>query len=313
MNQAALPVAAEALFGSAARRTSDRISDIDYLIVDSDYGRLASRRSWLKAHGFSVSDYSWHRLENLVATSALFAVHLKLEAKIVHDESHQLASLLKRVQPKRSYSQDFQSSLLLFSPLNGTAQSASEHAWASDVAAVAFRNSAILQLANEGEYIFGFEEILSALQKRGRITGSDTAMLRRLRAEKRSYRLGNFEAPVEAITESLVAIERALREPIRDLVYDTYRYVTQPSTDAYAFSRMVERKLLRVPFDVSATRTEARRRLLAFIKDPHAYLWHFVHRREEIERTIQFIAAQPEDWVCRDDLSSNSVLWGHHP
>lgn len=77
-----ISVTSEALFGSAARRDGDRLSDVDYLIVGDDIPVLRRRKEWLQSQGFSVSDFTWTRLERMCAKQTLFSLHLKLESNL---------------------------------------------------------------------------------------------------------------------------------------------------------------------------------------------------------------------------------------
>lgn len=164
------PVDGEALFGSAARQDGDALSDLDYLIVSTDAIALRSRKRWLANQGFSVSDYTWKRLQRCFTEGTLFALHLKLEARPTFDPTGRLRNLFHSFQEKREYGKDFQESLQLFRPLASIPGSAIGRAWALDTLAVAFRNSAILWLASEGRHVFSMAAIVEELAIRGKST-----------------------------------------------------------------------------------------------------------------------------------------------
>lgn len=196
----------EAIFGSVARRNSDALSDIDFLIVDDQPARLRTRKRWLAIQGVSVSDYTWPRFVRLFEKRTMFAMHLKLESKILCDRHGRYRDLLNSTRPCAGYGTEFDQSLSLFDVLQEVPASPIGRAWALDHTAVAFRNSCILLLANDGEYVFSFPSLIDRMSARGRLNGDEIRALRKLRAIKRAYRSGINVYPT---SEDLHAASRA--------------------------------------------------------------------------------------------------------
>ena len=73
------------LFGSAARSSTDLLSDRDVLVTAR---RLKATRPYVRelgSKGYSVASFSHARFQRMVAAGSLFVHHLKMEGKIIHD------------------------------------------------------------------------------------------------------------------------------------------------------------------------------------------------------------------------------------
>jgi hypothetical protein len=288
------PVEAEALFGSAARNDRDWLSDIDYLIVDEDGGALRSRKAWLSKQGFSVSDFTWKRLERAFSEGTLFALHLKLEARLIVDPKGKLQSLFESFRPKSDYVADFARSLELFRPLSHVPAVPSGGPWALDVLSVGFRNSAIMTLANEGEFLFSNRAILDAFRRRGRINKDQARALRDLRVAKMRYRRGCVaRVDRSAIDRTIQAVQAALlvEFDFKTTGVDDIAGAEWSSTCAYAWMRSVEAELLtslaRGICDEEAC--NLRLKLMRDLMNPHTYLWKFMHDCKTIQRDLDKI------------------------
>jgi predicted nucleotidyltransferase len=288
------PVEAEALFGSAARNDQDWLSDIDYLIVGDDGPSLRRRKAWLTKQGFSVSDFTWKRLERAFSEGTLFALHLKLEARLIFDPKGKLRSLFESFRPKSDYVTDFARSLELFRPLSHVPAAPWGGPWALDVLSVGFRNSAIMTLANEGEFFFSNRAILDALQKRGRINKDQLGTLQELRFAKVRYRAGRARhIGKRTIDRAIQAVEAALlvEFDFKTVTGDDIASAQKNSTCAYAWMRTIEAELL----TASARRirdeeaSNLRLELMKNLTDPHAYLWRFMHDSRSIECALEKI------------------------
>jgi hypothetical protein len=286
------PCEIEALFGSSARGDSDELSDVDYLLVDDSTIRLLARKKWLEGQGISVSDYTWRRLVRLFTNRTLFAIHLKHESKSLHDRKGRYADLLASAAPASDYREPFYNSLKLFNLLQEVPASPVGRAWAADHLTVAFRNSAILYLAGDGEYLFSFDGLLENLRARGRIKADGVSALRRLRSVKRAYRSG-VVGPVTRSTlqAALGAADRAFglgigsREVNGVCIIDSQQG-RHSSTDAYSYLRGIERELISVPRPLRQETATAKAQLLQMIQNPHGYLWKAMYARDQIDNLL---------------------------
>jgi nucleotidyltransferase-like protein len=282
------PCEIEALFGSSARGDADELSDVDYLLVDDSTTRLRTRKKWLESQGISVSEYTWLRLVRLFASRTLFAIHLKQESKPLHDRRGRYADLLASTIPADDYRDMYHDSLKLFDLLQEVPASRVGRAWALDHLAVSFRNSAILYLAGDGEYVFSFETLLEKMRARGRIDAKGVSALGRLRSLKRAYRSG-VVGPVTRSTfdAALGAADRALRLGIGSRethgVCMSSHHGGSSSTEAYAYLRTIERELISLSCSLDQDATMAKIELLRIIQNPHEYLWKAIYASDRID------------------------------
>lgn len=293
-----MPSLSEALFGSAARRDGDRLSDVDYLIVGDDVAELKRRKDWLGAQGFSVSDFTWSRLERMCTKQTLFSLHLKLESKLTFDGSGRLRELLGSCTAKSNYNYDFQDSLKLFQPLECVPPCPKGVDWAMDVLAVAFRNSVILSLAHDGDFLFSMNSILRKLVERGRVGREQASALGQLRGYKAAYRSGiKIGAGIAQLQEMLRAVSGALAVDLQcGIAAHSAQFSSKNtinSTDAYSRMRMVEGELISIP--ESALRTQRlfdlHRSLLRVVRNPHGYLWSFMYPPAQLDQKLNELRA----------------------
>jgi hypothetical protein len=284
----------EALFGSVARRDADTLSDIDFLIVDDDPLRLKTRKRWLEGQGLSVADYTWPRFVRLFERQTLFAMHLKLESRVLHDGSGRYRDLLSTTWRRSSYEDDFRQSLALFEVLQQIPASSMGRAWVLDHIAVAFRNSSILLLANDGEYVFSFSKVIDRMTARIRYSDQEAGALHKLRTIKRLYRSGSDIHPTkEDVYSALQAADHAFqlglgveerRGPIiaPDVAGST-------STEAYLYLRYIERELVSISHRYDRQFPAERQQLLNVVRDPHQYLWQAIYAADQIRTRLEVI------------------------
>lgn len=181
---------AEAVFGSTSRGDTDRVSDRDILIVDSDVVVLKARALALETEGWSVAAYTFAKLHYLAQRGALFIQHLKLESTILRDREQRLSRLLEDFTPLTTYHTEIRANDRL-AHLAGVTPSGSRGALlAADVLYVALRNFGILRLAERGIHTYAFSSILEALESERIIPPAASRALLELRFLKCLYRAG---------------------------------------------------------------------------------------------------------------------------
>jgi hypothetical protein len=126
------------------------------------------------------------------ANKALFIQHLKQESFIITDKRGNLRDLLFSYEPATNYDSEINLTKKLAAITECFPNNPIGIGWALDILAVGFRNFAILSLANQGEYIFSYHNIIEALFNRGYIDNSDQLILLNLREYKSKYRKRNF-------------------------------------------------------------------------------------------------------------------------
>ena len=202
----------EAIFGSSSRRDSDRLSDKDYLIIDSRPEVRKRRRFQLEQMGWSLASYSWARLASLVRQKALFVQHLKLEALVVKDDANRLRHSLNCYSPKVDYDKEIsQAGAIIVSMINDDKELGSTN-WIFDVIAVNVRNLAILALANCGEYVFSYNDAIERLAVVYGLPVEDARRLLKLREIKARYRKGYYYSVLtqREVDELLGSVQRCV-------------------------------------------------------------------------------------------------------
>lgn len=183
-----LKIESIALYGSCARGDTDRISDSDLLIVDSDPKVLSSAEKIFHSLGFSCTAYTWDRLFHMSKHGSLFLQHLKNESIILKDDNSRLDIFLRMFKTRIDYSKDIEATKEIISITGTIINRKPSIGWALDVLAVAVRNLGILELANRGQYVFSLATIYDKLSDVGLLTSSDIQKLMPLRLYKSHYR-----------------------------------------------------------------------------------------------------------------------------
>jgi hypothetical protein len=175
-----------AVFGSVPRGDDDQFSDRDILLAGSGPNSLVERA--LSKAGYSPSTYSWAQMEALSQDGSLFLQHLKQEAQVVVDRNGRLCDLLTAYRPLDDYSHRIAENIQLFEMTSGVPACRALLGWAFDVLAVGFRNHAILQLANTGQYVFSYPALVAAISQAHNLSAKEAQLLAELRQHKRDYR-----------------------------------------------------------------------------------------------------------------------------
>lgn len=178
----------EAIFGSSTRGDFDKYSDKDLLIVADNYEDLEKVKTQLSKSNWSVSFYTYSKLQYLAKNGSLFIKHLQIESKINCDYENKLATILQEYKPKQSYGKDIEDCVHYFDILKLIPNNIMGYAWFCDSLYVGFRNYLIFKNAENNIYEFSFIKLLKLLNKEGKITKDDIHVLKELRVVKRNYR-----------------------------------------------------------------------------------------------------------------------------
>ncbi len=179
------------IFGSAARKTLDTLSDKDVLIVAGNTRRRQLLAKKWAGDGWSVAVYTPNRIIAMVRKGSLFVQHLKREGIIITDNQGWLSSILHLAEPKRSYEDDFLLAVQMLKPLERLRLGYWPQLMAADLGFVFIRNAGIYALAEQGIYEFAYERIVLELADVASLTVSEVKILQHLRALKVAYRSRN--------------------------------------------------------------------------------------------------------------------------
>lgn len=201
-----------AIFGSSVRPNFDRYSDKDLLIVGESYSTINKLKQEYELQNYSVSIYTYKKLQFLSNNGNLFIQHLKKESKILIDDNDKLKSILINHKESIPTSKQLIESADYFSFLKIIPNSKWGYAWFCDCFYVGLRNYLILKSAVKGDYNFSFMSILDDLLQSKQINLNDFEILKQLRIMKKNYRERNNETlPSKDFIELLVATAQKLK------------------------------------------------------------------------------------------------------
>ena len=224
-----------ALFGSAVRSDFDEYSDKDLLLVAQEYNQLQSLKQTYEKKGFSVSAYTFKRLQSISQRGSLFILHIKQEAEIIQDENGFLRKILEehsscipttdRIIEAKSY----------FDYLKVIPLTTNGFSWFCDCFYVGFRNYLILLSALHNKYTFSYLQLLSQFEAEGLLTKEDYAVLRELRIIKRNYRAKiKDELPDKSYIENIASIAQKIK------LIDTFCFAEMDEFNEFARKKLVE-------------------------------------------------------------------------
>lgn len=201
-----------AIFGSSLRADFDKYSDRDLLIVAEDYKTLGKLKEEYSNGNWSISFYTYSKLEYLSKNGSLFIKHLQNESKILLDNNNCFNSILANYKPKEDYKNEIQDSVHYFKILENIPNSSLGFAWYCDCLFVGLRNYLVFKNAQNGIFEFSFIKLLNILKSQGKISFDDINILRELRVIKRNYRTGILnELPSKEFIKKVIPITVKLK------------------------------------------------------------------------------------------------------
>lgn len=177
-----------AIFGSCLRKDYDKYSDKDLLIVGISFKAINLLKEKYEKDGYSVSTYTYSKLNLLSEKKSLFIEHLKRESSILIDYNNRLKNILaahKETIPKEKYHRDAK---LFFNLLTEIPNTVIGFAWFCDCLYIGLRNYLILESAKNKNYVFSFLSLLNNMKERGNISETEYEILKELRVIKKNYR-----------------------------------------------------------------------------------------------------------------------------
>lgn len=200
-----------AIFGSSLRTDFDKYSDKDLLVVANDYETLEKLKEIYTKDNWSISFYTYSKLEYLSENGSLFIKHLQNESKIIIDNNKRLNNLLETFKPKKDYKSEIQDSLNYFEIIKSIPNSKLGFAWFCDSFFVGLRNHLVFKNAENGIFEFSFINLLEILKEQGIINKMDIDVLRELRVVKRNYRENIYdELPSYEYISKVIAITKKI-------------------------------------------------------------------------------------------------------
>lgn len=296
-------VSSEAIFGSVARGSLDRLSDQDYLIVDDDRVRRSKRKTVLESQGWSVASYTWFRLRALIDKGALFAQHLKQEALIIYDDDDRLKHELSLFVPKPSYKKEIEETVRLITSATSNVNTVTEHAWASDVLAVSIRNLAILTLAERGRYLFDYDAVVCAYAEIKQLSKCERQLLSGLRLYKSLYRSGNSHLTLPKHEfEMICSVLAKCTDGAHFSDFDRrHPFFYHSQSTPYLSQRLVERDLITsvpLPSVDKELHAQVSARVWKKLVKPRDYGWEFSSPTSNVWKDVGWLSknTMPLSW-----------------
>ena len=292
-----------AFFGSAARSSSDQMSDRDVLVVSGDSQRRQQLFDHWRKAGWSVANYSPSRLLKMIGAGSLFIQHLKLEGILLRDQGGWLERALRSAESNQSYEADARASVSLAAPIERFASEAliQQSPIVSDLAYVALRNFGICHLADKGEMIFDYHRIVESVGNDFGLSPREMKLVHSLRAGKAAYRgLGSWNGVSHTVEELRSVLSKFFRHrplekiqyssPVRDLGSG---YATLRDFEAAVVTKIQEFELTGI------TGSLGLKRVCNVIKDPRTYAWDLRNLSQDDLESIRWELEAPNSPVAR--------------
>jgi predicted nucleotidyltransferase len=177
-----------AIYGSSTRENFDKYSDKDILIVAESYKNIKTLKLEYENQGFSVSAYTYSKLNFMSLSGSLFIDHLVKESKILIDYDQKFDLILKNHISKKPSFKEFQDNKNYFKILEFVPNSKKGFGWFCDCLYIGFRNYLILNSAEKNNFNFSYLNLLEELKNDSLINENEVEILRELRVIKRNYR-----------------------------------------------------------------------------------------------------------------------------
>lgn len=237
-----------AIFGSSLRTDFDKYSDRDLLVVADDYETLKKLKEHYSKDDWSISYYTYSKLQYLSKTGSLFIKHLQRESEVFVDENERFSKILSEFNEKTDYTNDIEDSIGYFEIVNIIPKTNLGYAWFCDCLYVGLRNYLIFKNAENGTFEFSFIKLLNRLNNQGVISQSDIQILKELRVIKRNYREEVIdELPSLSYVESLVPIIKKIEilnsvKIVDPLIYQNFidKCIIKGKFNSYQRLRLVE-------------------------------------------------------------------------
>jgi len=200
-----------AIFGSSLRADFDKYSDRDLLVVANDYETLEKLKKTYSKDDWSISFYTYSKLEYLSENGSLFIKHLQKESKIIIDKNDRLIKILNQFNPKSNYKKNIQDCENYFDIIRTVPKTNLGYAWFCDSLYVGLRNYLVFKNAENGIFEFSFIKLLNLIKEQGLINQSDIQILKELRVVKRNYREDVLdELPSSSFIKNIIPIAKKI-------------------------------------------------------------------------------------------------------
>lgn len=199
------------IFGSSLRDDFDKYSDKDLLVVADDFKTLEKLKIHYSTKNWSISYYTYSKLEFLSKNGSLFIKHLQEGSRSLVDHGSKLSKIISNFRSKESYHKDYKESKNYFEIIKVIPDSKFGYAWFCDCLYVGLRNLLIFENAEQNVFEFSYLKLLDLLRKNGKISESELKILKELRVVKRNYREDILdEFPSKSFVQKVIPIAKKI-------------------------------------------------------------------------------------------------------
>ncbi|MFK8269366.1 nucleotidyltransferase domain-containing protein [Capnocytophaga cynodegmi] len=198
-------------YGSCVRGNSDRYSDKDILVVSENFDELNLLKKYYSSLGWSVSAYTYSKLDYLSKNGYLFVKHLIDEGEIQLDYDNRLLNIFSDFRERLDYEEKLQESANFIDFVSEIPDNTISYSWLCDNIYVTLRNFLIYKSAINKEFKFGYVDLISQLSKEGNISLQEEELLLQLRVLKSCYR-NNYDdiVPSKKYVENVTSLVNKL-------------------------------------------------------------------------------------------------------
>jgi hypothetical protein len=235
-------------FGSSLREDFDSYSDKDLLIVTDTFDQLNSLKEDYESNGFSVSSYTYEKMQLLCDRESLFIEHLRRESRIIFDCGDKIKTLIQKTPIAIPSEERILEAANYFHFLKTIPNTAVGFTWFCDCFYVGLRNYLINLSAKKGLYTFSYPKLINELRDSYALTTGEVQILNELRVAKKNYRSNpqrhiienNFLPQISEIANKIGIQFQFSAQPIRQFQADAQSNLTSSNLHKYQKLRLVE-------------------------------------------------------------------------
>ena len=274
------------IFGSSLRDDFDKYSDKDLLVVAEDFETLEKLKKQYSKEDWSVSYYTYSKLEFLSENGSLFIKHLQDGSRSLVDHGSKLSKIISNFKSRDSYITDYKESKNYFEIIKVIPDSNFGYAWFCDCLYVGLRNLLIFENAAQNVYEFSYLKLLDLLRENGKISESESNILKELRVVKRNYREDILdEFPSKSFVQKVIPIAKNIG------LIDSFVII-----DSISFQEYVEKQIKSKKFNPYQR--------LRLVEGYYSSQNQFIPELKKIISNPQFYASKLKD----DDYTMQLIL-----
>lgn len=287
------------IFGSAARKSNDQMSDKDVLIVSNDCFRRQHMVEYWTKSGWSVASYSPSRLLKMIDAGSLFIQHLKFEGILLRDQHGWLERALQSAEKKNTYEADAKESVSLALPIERFASDAliQQNPIVSDLAYVALRNFGICYLADKGEMVFDYHTIVEKISRDFGLSATEIKLAHSLRKGKSAYRSsGSYDEISNTVEELRFVLSKFFQHrPLKNIQYGTpVRDLRSGYATLRDFEAAVVHTIDKEFDDTGIVGSNGLDHVLKLVRDPRTYAWDVRNLSQGVLESIRLNLESPK-------------------